>query len=116
MAIPEPNLASAIQNVYDDLNPKFVAGTIRANTITFWQGTIGQFPQSAANNQPIANWIAVIAGFNSQMSATPTTPVFSQLVAYIYRYLVLVLAFQTLGFITVAQATAVLNEFNTAFA
>lgn len=116
MAIPEPNLASAAANIYDDLNPKFTAGTIRANVITFWSGLTATFPTSQPNNLPPANWLAVIAGFNDSMSATPQVPTLSQLIVYIYRFICLVDVLHTQNLITAAQANAVLAEFNTAFA
>lgn len=128
MAIPEPDLPTAANNIVPDLYPRWTGAAdlvhgIKPTALAFCVALQNTFPASAPAGQPCANLIAVIWAQATNLPAPsavniPMLDVFFALVLNIYKLLRLTnqLATQSPAQITGAQAAAVLAAFNTAFA
>jgi len=118
------NLQAAAAAAYTNLDTQWVAGTLKTALTTFWQSIDATFPDQSPNNQPIGNWIALIAAVAYECPATPPFGVgnpkdqwtfFNTAAQYVYRICWLGDYLDGQGLISSAQATALLAAFNACF-
>lgn len=116
-----------------NLQPLWAADTLQAKVIAFWQAIVGDFPDEVDNNQPVGNWIAIIAAFapsilpyaqegtpgTSALVGLNTIATFNLAVDYIYRFCKFASVYSGeaggTAFITATQATAILAAYNAQF-
>ncbi len=120
---PAANLQEAAGLAYDNLYTKWALGYLQyfPALLSFVQALASNpnlFPESAPNNHPIANWLAVISAYSVDL--TPNTlPALVQLnegAQLIYRICWCADALRTANLITAPQAAAVLTQYNASFA
>ena len=129
MAVPEPDLKAAAQNVFSDVNAFWITGSLRARTLQLCNFVIGPgpsgnfpggvFPPSTTNNRPVADWISVLAAFATATSEPfPERMLFtdfSEICNDLYRLLWMAYYLQTVGGISNAQAQDLLDAFNISY-
>lgn len=124
------NLDQAAALAADNYYALWTADTLKTAVTTFAADAPmnALFLNAATNDQPIINWIAVVAAQATQIlpfvqvtvSGKPygigTLATMSQAVDYMYRLCKLAYAMQQAGLITSGQAAAILTAYNTNFA
>lgn len=120
------DLLEAANLTPQNLRPLWEGDTLKTKMVAFWQQIQPSFSEEIPNDQPIINWISLIAAFSPYIlnfaanQAPGTTPyaggtitTFETAVDYIYRIC-------KFGFyyslITPVQKTAILTAYNTQFA
>jgi|SRR6478736_900313 hypothetical protein len=63
MSVVAFDLLEAASLSATNLGPLWVADTMKTKMIAFAAALYSEFPESAKNNAPIANWLAVIGAF-----------------------------------------------------
>ena len=108
-----PTLAAAAGDAFDNLQLRFVAGTIKTQLTIFWQQVLPTFPESQPGAQPVADWLTVLAALTNDM-ATGTPPLIQLTGAAEVMYrLCWMASFQaTTGGISNTQALFLLASYN----
>lgn len=113
--------ALSLENLY----PLWVADTLSDAMASFADAIGSDFPDSDANNQPIGNWLAIIAAYAPTISdfenggtgvGQSSLPGYQQSVDYVYRFCKFASAYRDLGLISAPQAAAILAAYNAEFA
>lgn len=124
---PAANLLEAATKTPSNLLPLWEASTLQAKVIAFWQAIDPEFPDEVDSNQPVSNWIAIIAAFapsildyeqpapNSGVGLN-TQATFQTTVDYIYRLCKFAYYYAAQGLISATQAAAILTAYNAQFA
>ena len=112
-------LPQAAGLAFDNLQVKWlIGGSLLKNRINqFWGFSKSLFPDQAASGRPVANWLTLIAGLESVMPSSQA-PIGQLTTAaeYVYRTCWMAEALRVQSLITSAQATALLANYNGAFA
>lgn len=113
----ELNLPAAAQHAYTNLEPFWVAGTLKAKLLAFATTTLASFSSTVPNNIPIANWCALIEALSTDMNGGALVePMAIRTAArYVYGICYLGAQLQGQGNISGAQATVILNAYNANF-
>jgi hypothetical protein len=116
------DLLDAAQKTADNLFPLWEAGTLKFFVGQFWQAITGSFVEDTPNDRPIGDWIALIAGFQSQIQGFDPTQLanngtstsYQTIESYVYRLFKFAYTYGTVeGKLTSAQQTVLLNAYNT---
>lgn len=122
-------LLEAANQTPTNLNPLWANDTLQAKVIAFWESLVQLFPDDISNNQPIGDWLAIIAAFAPSIlpyaqEGTPgttslvglnTIATFRTAVDYIYRFCKFASAYSDQNLITTLQADAILAAYNAQF-
>lgn len=118
------DLLDAALETPSNLYTLWAADTLQARVTSFASDLIDDFPQDNADNHPIANWLAIIAAFAPTILSYDnggsdlgqnTEQTFQTAVRYVYRICKLGYYYEDQGFITPAQAAAILAAYNARF-
>ncbi len=64
------DLTEAAQQSWDNLTVLAIAGTLRTRLLAFCATCVPLYPQGEAAGHPVANWLAVLNGFATDMATT----------------------------------------------
>jgi hypothetical protein len=118
------DLNQAADYASGNLYTLWTADTLKTKVIAFWQSVNGLFPDETVNNQPVGNWIAIIAAFapsilnfeaSIRLGVPNTLATYTQIVDYVYRMFKLADVQVTAGLLSSAQGVALLAAYNLQF-
>lgn len=117
------DLLEAAEFAQGNLQTLWVADTLQARMIAFWQAITDDFPEETPNNRPVGNWIAVIAAFSpsildfetSTRLGVDTLATYQTAAIYIYRLCKFAYYYHADALITNAQRDAILAAYNAQF-
>lgn len=118
------DLLDAATQTPANLNTLWRADTLQARVTAFASDLVDDFPDDVPSNRPIANWLAVIAAFAPTIQSFDnagshlgqnTEQTFQAAVRYVYRICKLGYYYEDEGFISSAQAAAILAAYNARF-
>lgn len=121
---PAADLLDAAIKTANNLYPRWQNNTLQARVNAFWAAISPTFQDQTPNDQPVGNWIALIAAlgqniltYNNGGAALGqgTTTTFELSVDYVYRLCKFAYYYNIDGFISNAQATVILNAYNAQF-
>lgn len=79
-------LTQAAKQTWENLTPLAIAGTLRQSLLTFCQTCIDLYPQPLTAGHPVANWLAILYGFATDMASTASEwPLLRIAADYVYR-------------------------------
>lgn len=108
-----PSLAAAAGDAFDNLQLRFVAGTIKSQLTVFWQQVLPTFPEADPGSRPVADWLTVLASLTDQMeTGTPPLIQLTGAAEVMYRLCWMASFLQTSGGITNAQGAFLLASYN----
>jgi len=110
-------LAIAAGQAFDNLQVRYVIGSLKLVLQNFWSATIDLFPQSDANSHPVSNWIVIIAAQAASIS-TGVGPLqdLTAAATAVYKLCWMASFLQGTGGITNTQALALLGAYNSIIA
>ncbi len=107
------SLTQAAKQSWTNLSTLSIAGTLRARLLTFCSTILPLYPQGEAAGHPVADWIAVLQGFATNMAATATNwPLLRIAADLVYR---LCFMAEQLTTALPSQTTATLVAYNANF-
>lgn len=107
-------LAIAAGQSFDNLQVRYVIGSLKVTLQAFWSAVIDLFPQTDDNSHPVSNWIVIIAAQSASISTGvgPLTDLTAAATA-VYKLCWMADFLHNSGGITNDQATALLGAYNT---
>lgn len=118
------DLIEAASLTLENLYALWVVDDLSARVTDFAAALFVHFPDDDQNNQPIGNWLAVIAAFAPTINdfsnggasvGLSSISTYQQAVDYVYRLCKFAAAYRDLNLISAAQVTALLAAYNAQF-
>jgi hypothetical protein len=106
-------LSQAAGQAYDNLHIRWLANQLKSVLASFSAATLNTFPQSAPSNNPVSNWLTLIAALAAPMPAT-NVPIeqLTEAAEFVYRLCWMANFLQSTGGITNTQANFLLASYN----
>lgn len=113
----EPDLETAGYMAWQNLQPFWITGTLKAKLTAFASSLYDVFPEQAPNNHPVTNWLVQISALAATMNgnASADTGALRDSVQFVYRLCFMTAQLQIQTLITAPQADAVLDAYNANF-
>lgn len=113
----EPDLETAGYQAWDNLQPLWVAGTLKAKLAAFASGLYATFPEQTPGNHPVVNWLVQISALSETLTgvAFESGDVMRAAAGLVFRICFMTSQLQTQTMITAPQAAAVLAAYNAQF-